>query len=239
MATVLTVISDALKELGVLAAGEVATDAEATDAMGSLNQLLDQWAAERLSIYSIVRTLATLTASTASFTVGTGGNVNIARPVFIDHINYVDTSQDPDLELPLNKLTDDMWAGIPQKALTSTLPTSYFYNPTYPTGTLYPWPIPTSATLQWAVYAPTAVTQFTALTDAISLPPGYWRMLVKNLALDLAPAYSKQVSPALVGEARDTVATVKRANKRLADLSFPASALIQGAGQAWSIRTGP
>jgi hypothetical protein len=91
--TGLSLVTTALQEIGVLAEGGTASAAGATDALSALNRMLDQMAADRLSIPHLTRTEATITASQASYTVGSGGNINIARPVHIEKVNFQDTSR--------------------------------------------------------------------------------------------------------------------------------------------------
>ena len=172
MATVSDAVTDALTRIGVVGESETPASGDLAKGFNVLTGLTDGWGAERLTIPYIKRTTATITASQASYTVGTSGNVNIIRPVYLTNIAYVDTSQEPDLEVPLYQLTDDGYAGISQKAMTSTLPTQAYYNPTYSSsqGTLIPWPIPTSTTLLWAIYHPVAIAQFSATSDTITLP---------------------------------------------------------------------
>ena len=239
MATALDLVTSALKEIGILAASETAQAEDAADGLTRLNRFLDRLAADKLSIYSVVRTTATLTASQASFTVGPAGNVNMARPIFLDHVNFIDTSLDPDTEFQLPMLTEDAYAEIVLKAQTSTYPQAAYYSSTYPTGTLIPWPIPTSATLLWAVYAWTAVPQFAALSTSVSLPPSYEEMLVTNLALLLCPSYGVQPNPMLIKSATESLATLKRANRKLSDLGFELGAIIgSAAGGYYDIRQG-
>lgn len=226
MATARDIIDGALTELGVRAAGETLAAADASEGLLSLNRMLDAWAAERLMIHTVTRTTWTISANDGQYTVGTGANVNRARPMTVDHVAVIDTDTDPDTESPLGKLTDDGWAAVSQKAQTSDTPQVWYYNPTYPTGTLDLWPIPTSSTLTGVMYAPTAVTQFTDLTTAVSVPPGYERALVKNLAVELAPAYGRKVDAVLAIQAQEAKAVIKRANNRLSDLSIDPAALI-------------
>ena len=220
--TALDLITASLKDIGVLAATETAPAGDAADALDSLNALIDQWKAERLQIFTVTRTTWTISASDGEYTVGTGANVNVDRPVFVDHVNYIETSTTPDTETSLIALTEAAYAGIQQKALTATYPTHYYYNPTFSSGlaTLTLWPTPTATTLTGALYAPTPLAELAALSTAFSLPPGYERMIVKNLALELVPSYGKVADPVLVRQAMDSMAVVKRANFRLADLSF-------------------
>jgi hypothetical protein len=237
MAVVLDIITDALSDLGVLAAGESATAADADAGLRALNRLVDQWAAERLAIYSVVRTTWTIAASTQTYLVGTGQAVSVARPVFLDQVRFQDTSTSPATEYPLDMLTDDAWANVTQKTITNPMPTSWHYKASYPYGTLTLWPVPTLATLQGVLYAPQAVAEFSGLSTAIALPPGYRRMLVKNLALDLAPSYGRQVNQALAFAAQDSLATVKRANRTLREMSFGADVLSPGRS-SYDINTG-
>ena len=226
MSTARDVIASSLREIGVLAGGEAASGDDATDGLVTLNRLLNLWEAERLRIYTTTRTEWTITASTGQYAVGTGEVVAIIRPVFVDHINLQDTSPSPDVETPLGKLTEDQWAAIRYKDQTATRPTHYYYNPTYTTGTIDLWPVPTGTTLEGVLYSPTAVAQLAGLTTAISMPPGYEEMLVTALAVRLAPQYGREPSQALRDAARDAKATVLRVNKRLTDMTLDPATLI-------------
>jgi hypothetical protein len=231
VATVLdAVITPALKEVGVLAIGETATAEDANDALVSLNQMIDQDAAEGLTHFTITRSTWTITASDGTYTVGSGGDIAIARPVFVESVRYSDSSPDPDQETPLEPLTEQAYQAIIEKARTSTLPTHFYYNPTYPTGTLNLFPIPTSSTLTGVMYARTAVTSFSALSTSVSLPPGYERMYRKRLALELMPTFGREPSGLLIKQATEAKEVVKRANKRIVDMQFESAALMGKSG---------
>jgi hypothetical protein len=231
VATVLdAVITPALKEVGVLSIGETPTAEDANDALVSLNQLIDQWAAERLMVYTTTRTTHSITANDGTYTLGATGDITIARPMFLEGVSILETSSDPDQETPLDRLTEDAYAAIVEKALTSTNPTAFYYNPTFPTGTLSLFPVPTSTTLTLVLYHPTAVTSFSALSTTVSLPPGYERMLRKNLAVELLPSYGKQPDQLLLKQAMESKEVVKRSNRRTADLQFEAAALMGKSG---------
>jgi hypothetical protein len=174
-----------------------------------------------------------------TFTLTAKGGLQIARPPsFSDgDVRLVDTSLSPDLELPLRMFTDAAWNNLAQRDLTSTMPTSWHYEPTMPNGTLNLWPIPTGSTYQIAAYVPTRVSQFASLDDSVTLPPGYEEMIVQGLALRLCPSYGVRATEELKRSARESEAAVKRSNRRTQDLSFEASALF-GTRPGFDIRTG-
>lgn len=236
-------ITRALRLITVLAEGEVPTAQQSSDAFDSVNALIDQWASERLELYQVTNTIFTITPNVQTYLVGTGQAVNVVRPVFIDHVNFINSSSSPPLELQLNPLTDDAWSKVPVKLLTSPFPTSWYYNATYPNGTLMLWPIPTATTLTGSVYSPVAVPEFTSLTQTVTFPPAYRRMIVTNLAVELMPEYG--INPGsvqgLIQQAAESKAAVKRANLELMDMSCDAAALIQGQSRRYyyNIYAGP
>lgn len=237
--TVRDIATRALRRIGVLAAGQVPNAGQSQGALDRLNDWLDALKAERLSAYTVARATATLTASQTSFSVGTGGNINIARPAYIEDVNYVDNSVSPALEVDIGPLlTEQQYQAIPQKTQTSARPSLAYYNPTYPLGTLIPWPISTGASLLWAVYYAAVVDEYATFNDAVALPPGYRLMMISNLAVQLLGDYGRQPDQLLVDQAAEAKAVVKRANERLRLMQFPAESLIGTGGGRFDIRTG-
>lgn len=235
MTDVSDLCTDALTRLGVVGGGETPATEDMTLAFNTLNRLNDAWGLEGLLIPYIARTTATITANQTSYSVGSGGDINIVRPVYVTDIRFIDTSQDPDLEMPLTILTDDDYARIPQKAQTNTYPSAAYYNPTYASarGTLIPWPIPTSTTLQWAFYSKITVPVWAATTTTVSVPTGYERFIVTNLAAELIPMFvsvPENVAQRVDAQARESKAAVKVANYRPSDLISDAAGIGHGGG---------
>lgn len=234
--------TDTLADLGVIAAGEVPTIDDISNCLRAQNRLTDQWKADDLLIYQQGRTTWTIVSGTGTYTLGTGGTINIARPVYVEHVRVQDTALSPKVEyMGLEKLSDDDYARLNIKDLQATLPTSYYYNPTFPLGTLKLWPVPTSSTLQGVIYyAGAAIEELTTadLNSALSLPPGYRRLIEKNLAIEVAPSYQRQVAPELRMAAMDSLNTVMRSNVRLNEMQCDPSSIVQGTGRwSYSIRT--
>jgi hypothetical protein len=223
--TALDIVADALRELGVLASGEVASAGEALSGLAALNRMVDGWAAERLTMYTVSRTTYALVSGTQVYTVGTGGNFNVARPVFVDHFSVYDSAVTPNAEVQLEAFTDDSWAVLPEKSTPGT-PSAYYYNGTFATGSLSLWPKPNVSGLVGVLYAPLQVSEFALLSTAVSLPPGYRRMLVKGLAVEMGPSYDKPLSQELYTQAREAKMVVKNANVRMRDMSIDSSMLF-------------
>lgn len=221
MATVRDVCIASLQRLGVIGDDEPApADALLSVALNRFNVLKDHWRTQSLFTYALVRTTHTITANEGVYTLGTGGDISIARPVFLQRVRLIDTSADPDYEMPLSVLDDAAYAALPQKTLTSAAPTHVYYNPTSPLGTLTLWPVPTGSTYQLVVYTPNDSATVT-LNDTLDVPPGYQLFYQESLALHLVPDYPpRQPSPVLLESAREAKAAVKGANLRLRDLTM-------------------
>jgi len=215
--TVASLITAALKRISVIEENETPSAETQSDALDRLNDLMDFWQGERLTIPYVSRTLWTIVSGQQDYSVGG------ARPTYVDHISYVDTSTNPDTEYPLHLFTDDEWAALPQKALMNTLPVGAYYQPTFPTATISLWMIPTSSTLQGALYAPNPIQQFTSTSQTIALPPGYQRFIRDSLAVELWPEWrqGEQIDPELVRSARDSKNVIKTVNLRPTELDLP------------------
>lgn len=234
------IINDALRELGVLSVDQSTADtADANFGLRKLNGLLDQWKAEQRMIYYHKRTIWTITSGTGSYTVGTGGTINVDRPAKIDRVTYLDTSVTPNQERQLGMLFEPMWQRIMFKDQQSVLPTYWYYDNNYSSGlgTIYLWPVPTSTTITGVLYAALPIGRVTSLSETFDLPPGYERMIVTNLAVEMAPGFGRVVDNTLAMRAEKSMRVVQRSNKRLAELSIDPAWLIGASTGTYDINT--
>lgn len=242
--TWLDLVKEALRELGAIDSDETPATSDARTAFDSLNALIDQWKAEQRYIYQVTRTVWTIVSGTAAYTVGVGGTISISRPdtaAMIDRVNFLETSTDPDQEHLLDMMTDDIWSRVAQKALTSALPSKWHYNPTLTSsayGTLTLWPVPTSTTLQGVFYAPQPISEATSLSATVALPSGYRRMIVTNLAVEIASKFGRTVDASLAQRAENAKETVKRSNKRLREMTIDGAMLLGRRAASYDIMAG-
>ena len=238
-------LTAALKRINVVQAGQVATGDDLRDAFRFANVWLDSMANERLMIPFVQRTtfpiMAGKGAPTDPYTVGLGGDISIPKPVFLDKLNYVDTAIPGGNEIPLFMLTDQAYQGLVAKTLTSTYPVYGYYSATYAAGlgSLYLHPIPTANTSIGVLYSPSALQQFTSLTQALILPPGYLFFLQENLAVFFASTFRENLptDPGLIASARATKRNIKAMNVPMVDLAIDQGALF-GHGYKSNIFTG-
>jgi hypothetical protein len=197
---------------GVIGKGETPDSDESADGLTALNAMLDSWRLERLMVYQIVQGSYTWASSTTSRTIGSGGNFNASRPVRIESAFFRDSSSN-DYELAVLR-TREEYDSITIKSTTGTQPQWLFYDPAYPLGVLYAYPI---STAQWTLLLNTwqSLQSFSALTTDLALPPGYERAIAYGLAMEIAPEYGsgQKMDPQVPLIAIQSKAAIKTVNQ--------------------------
>jgi len=209
LSTTQTLIDRALRLIGAIASGESPTAQESADALVALNSMWESWQTEKPIAYVLQDKTYTLTAGDSTVTLG-GTTPNIdARPISIENMFVRDNGTD----YPIQLVDQVRWYAIPDKSTTSNIPQMAYYEPYYAQGILNLYPVPSQANeLHVVMIAP--LSALASLSATVSLPPGYERALSYNLAIEIAPEYEKQVSQEVAKIASDSLANIKRANKR-------------------------
>jgi hypothetical protein len=226
--TVGDLINSALRLIGVLSSEENPSAATANDSLIVFQDLVDSWNAERLTVYFIPRLVFSLTAGKQTYIYGSpvAGNptvpdFNSPRPAAIERMGIINLNNPiQPLELPLQYLTVAQWQEIPVKNIQSALPQYCWDDQDYPFRNLSFWPVP-NVPIQTAIYPWTALVQPAALSTQIAFPPGYFRALRYNLAVDLAaefPVVPQQVLGPVMKTALEAKAIVKTMNTPIIDL---------------------
>lgn len=208
MATAADIVRDALKLLGVLAAGESLNANDQTDGIRALNLLLGTWANERLTVHGTRRATYTLTPSLSPHTIGASGTFNTTRPLRIDRAGVIRVGQLT--ETPVSILTDAQYQDISEKTRTEDVPERLWVEQTFPAAKLWLYPVPTTAA-SLVLYTWSRITEFAA-ADTVSLPDGYEDALIHGLALRIAPAYGVEPSSLLVQNATNAIGAIMRTN---------------------------
>lgn len=212
----LDLISSSMRLIGALGSGEPPSSAEASDALMVLNQMLDSWTADRLTVFTITIAEFPLIVNQQVYTYGVGGDFNAARPSRIDRISIISlTNPSQPLELPLDLYTDWDWQQVPVKNIQTTLPQAVYDDGAYPLRNLSYWPIPTAA-VNTRIYGWTALTSYATLTTDNNYPPGYIEALRYNLAMRLIAEMPGEYNPIMVSTtlqlANESLARIKSMN---------------------------
>lgn len=234
MTTVRDLITGSLRDLGALGVAEVASADEANDALMVLNQMLGIWQTESLMVYSRTEQNFPYISGQRTYTVGPGGDLNIPRPIRIDAA-YARNPQLNDLDIYVCKSFQD-YADIVSKGAQSTLITAIYYDPTYPLGTLYVWPIPSDSSYSLVLWLWGVLSTYTSVNNVVSLPPGYELAIRANLAVHLSPRYGRPVSNELAMMANQSKAQLKRTNVDVPTMGFDRS--LGGSGISFNYLTG-
>ena len=200
-------INHALKDLGVLAAGESPSTEESSDALERLNDLLASWSAQALAVYEIKREQFVLTGS-ASYAIGSGQLWNTSRPVKIEAAAVTTVTG---LRFPVEIATPEKWAAYTDTTATGLVAQLLWYDNGYPMATISLAPRPAGGWLE--LYSYKELTAIASLNATVDLPPGYKRALITNLALELAPMFGREASPTLAANAADAKMSIFGLNR--------------------------
>jgi hypothetical protein len=221
MATAGDQINRALRLLGVLAEGETTSAAVFQDALTAMNQMIDSWNTERLSVFSTQNQVFTWPASTISRTLGPTGNFVGNRPVTVQDSTYF---RDPltNVSYGIKIINQQQYDGIAVKTVTSTYPQVLWINMSYPDIEMYVYPVPLRD-LEWHFVSVEELTQPAVLATELAFPPGYLRAFTYNLACEIAPEFGVEPSPQVKRIAMTSKRNIKRINNPDDVMSMPYS----------------
>ena len=234
MATARDQINGALRLIGMLAEGETPSAETSQDALSAMNQMIDSWNTERLSVYSTQDQVFTWPSSTISRTLGPTGNFVGQRPIRIDDSTYF---RDPltNVSYGIKIIDQQQYNGIAVKTVTSTYPQVMWINMTYPDIELYVYPVPLRA-LEFHFVSVEPLTEPASLSTTLAFPPGYLRAFRFNLASELAAEFGVEPPQTVQRIAMASKRTLKRINNPGDIMALPYS--LVGTRQRFNVYAG-
>jgi hypothetical protein len=217
-----------------LAEGEVPSAATADDALVAMQQMIDSWSTERLSVFTTQDQVFTWPAGQLSQTLGPSGDFVGTRPIQLDDSTYfIDPASG--ISYGIKLINQQQYDGIAVKTVTSTFPQVLWVNTNYPDVDLHIYPVPTRA-LEWHFISVEPLDQPATLSTVLSFPPGYLRAFRYNLACEIAPEFGVEPSPQVQRIAMASKRNLKRINNPEDVMSLPYS--IVGTRQRFNIFAG-
>ena len=212
-------INRALRLLGVLAENETPSAAMSQDALTAMDQMVDSWNTERLSVFCTQDQIFTWPAGEYIRTLGPSGDFVGSRPVLLDDATYY---RDPgtNVSFGIKFINQQQYDGIAVKTVTSTYPQVCFINMGFPDITLSIYPRPTRD-LEWHFVSVQELSTPATLATQLFFPPGYLRAFAYNLAMEIAPEYGVEPSPQVKRIAMTSKRNLKRINNPDDVMSMP------------------
>lgn len=222
-------ITETMLDIGALMQqGQTPNASESTFIFNQLNQMLDEFAMDRLTLYTQLETPLALTSAKQTWTIGVGaGDFNQQRPVRIDRANAIVPLTG--IHVPIKILNYAEWNDITERSLTgASLVQSLYCDEAYPIANLNVWPIPSGTNTEIYIWYRATLGQFVTLNDTLSFPPGYLQMLMKSLGVRLRNSFHSPLVDqgyiALATQMREQVRKLNSEvfqNSAMTDMSTP------------------
>ena len=212
-------INRALRLLGVLAENETPSAAMSQDGLMAMNQMVDSWNTERLSVFCTQDQVFTWPAGEYIRTLGPSGDFIGLRPVLLDEATYYRDAS-TNVSFGIKFINQQQYDGIAVKTVTSTYPQVIFVNMGFPDVTMSIYPRPTRD-LEWHFVSVQELSNPATLATSLFFPPGYLRAFAYNLAMEIAPEYGVEPSPQVKRIAMTSKRNLKRINNPDDVMSMP------------------
>lgn len=237
--TALDIIKLALAPPGIVALGQTPKAEDTNRSLMLLNMMLGQWQRKRWLVYHLVDQALQMTGA-QSYTIGLGGQFNIARPDRVEaaFIRMLVPTGPNQIDYPLRLLESrEDYNRLALKTLNS-FPQYLFYDSAFPLGNLFPWPLPSSQ-YELHVSLKEQLGTFALASTALNLPPEYFEALWTNLSVRLFAIYQRDIDPVILGLAKASLNTIRGANTQIPVLVMPRALAPGGGYNIYSDSSGP
>lgn len=235
MTTGLDIITQALKKSGIVGQGRTPSGSETQDALSDLNDMINQWSAQRWMIWGIVQLNFTSTGQTTPYTVGPAGNFAVTpRPGRLEaaFLRQLSNTGSLPVDTPLEVIpAREQYARLSMKSLSS-FPQYVFLDTKYPTADLYIYPWPSASLYAVYILMKDVVPILDLNTDITTMPLMYFPALKFNLARRLRQHYGKGMKPdtELNRLAGASLEVIQNANLQIPELVMPKTLVNRSSG---------
>lgn len=205
MTTARDIVTKALQKNGVLTKDDNLSGDEASDGLFSLNAMLSSWSNENLLVYATTFESFPLQNNKATYTLGAGGDFDTVRPIDISNA-YV---RQGGIDYPLSIISQEAYDSSPIKDVGS-IPDTVSTDNGFPLMTLSFFPAP-YAGLTVFLRTLKPLVDLTSLDTVLSLPSGWERALIYNLAVEIGGEYGAQIDQVTYQIAQESKGMIKKA----------------------------
>lgn len=237
MSTWIDLISLIFRDSGVLGVGQALQAQDTSDAVRRINMMLSQWKRRRWLVYHLVD-YSLLMDGSLFYTIGAGGDLNVARPNSIESafMRQAVQSVPNQIDYPLRLIQSyEDYSRIALKNMQAGPSWYLFYDSGYPLGKLYPWPLAGgsaggSGPFEMHIQVKDELTAITTanLGQEIALPPEYEQAVYSVQMQMVRSAYRLPPDATINGLARASLETLRTSNLQIPTLNMPVG--IRGGG---------
>lgn len=239
MPTVLDCLNSAASKLGIKGSGKALSKEDLATMMDAANMFIDSMGAERQLSWTVKPYVYPLNAGQRVYPIGPTAPApwTQPRPTEIQSWGVIFPGSNPALERTRRKVltADDYNAGVMLKTLANPFPLELYYDyagdTTSPNGNVIVYPVTSGGGYQLTLYIPETVALFSALNQQIfgntaagaagpSYPPGYYQMLVYNIAVTAAPDFGRTVPAEVAAIALRSLSKLKAKNVYVPSLAI-------------------
>jgi hypothetical protein len=206
----LDLITGALKNINSFQSGDQLPAPDANDCLSLLNDLLDSWSTDQDSVYGSLENILYYTGGKYQYTIGTGGDFNVPRPLRITNAFTRITTSGGGYDYQIEIISQDRYVEFGLKSIPYPWPTHLWYNNTYPLGMISFYGQPTGGG-ELHLFTDTVLANLT-LNQTIVLPQGYARAIKWNLAREICSMFGFPLTPQIEKLANESFKAVKALN---------------------------
>lgn len=227
MTTVNDIVTDSMTTSGIVSMDEAPSATDINKCYRLFQRMMAQWQRKRWLIWCL-EDHSVVANGSQIYTVGIGGDINIPRPDRLEraYLRQLLNTYPNQVDTPMDLLQSmEDYSLISLKSLTS-LSFSMFYDPVFPTGVLYPWPIPNDGLYELHILVKAQLGAYTSLAQVLVLPPEYEGAIEWNLAERIRAAYRLPPSEDISRFARDALNVIRNANTQIPRLQMPRDVVV-------------
>lgn len=210
------IINAAARKAGFLGSGDTLQGNDPLDILNILRQMLDEWQAEGLRVFSENINIFPLTVGVQAYQLGqnvAAPGFNMPRPAKINRmgIQILSNPLQP-TEVPISVLDYNGWANIRSKSIQSSYAMNCYPDYDVPVMNLLFWCIP-ALPQNVVIYSESPIPSWNDLSlTNLTFPPAYAKAIVYNLAIEICGEYHLPLDPVVVKMAQDALEKVETSN---------------------------
>jgi hypothetical protein len=187
MTTVSDLLTSALRKGGIITMEETPSAAMLNNTLTAMNNMLESWSNDGVNVFARTWLNFNLTGGQSTYQIGVGAtDFNTTRPSAIISA-YVRLGN---IDYPVLPIGDSVYADQIAAKSISGIPKWFNYDNGFPLANIRLWPIPASAYTLY-IQNENPLTDF-VLTDTVTLPPGWNRAIIFNLANEICGDYGQE-----------------------------------------------